>query len=251
MLDLGLLRPSRRSYRMSPTMIVDRSLSLSPDQYYATERTKSLVCLHHTVGGSAKSTFKYWQGNDENVGTAFQVARGGTVFQHFAPHGYAYQYGLRASSRTRSLVSSEESRDFERRSIGIELSSEGALVERNDELYAFPWRPESSQKHLGNANELLTLGTVVHYPAGWRGWEWFDAYDPVQIDRTIALVNYLCGLYRIPRKAVPREVAFAVEPETRLYLSYKGVIHHAMVRPDKSDLHPGFPWERLFAEATI
>lgn len=222
--------------------IIDHSLTLTADQHYSPGRVKSLICLHHTVGGSAASTFGYWQGNKERVGTAYQVARGGIIYEHFDPTAYAYQLGLRASVLTRDFVSQEANKIIERRTIGIELSSEGALVERDGVLYAFPWRKPEAQKRLGTVEELGHR--VVYYGNGWRGWEWMDAYDPKQIKATINLINYLCGRHDIPRQTPPMPEAFGGADVTR-WLEYEGVIHHAMLRPDKSDLHPAFPWTAM------
>ncbi|HEX7119183.1 MAG TPA: hypothetical protein VF212_10360 [Longimicrobiales bacterium] len=38
----------------------DRTLRLPEGEYFAGPFAKSGIALHHTVGGSAKSTFQWW-----------------------------------------------------------------------------------------------------------------------------------------------------------------------------------------------
>lgn len=226
--------------------VINLSLPLTLDQYYEAPRVKSLICLHHTVGGSATSTYGYWQGTPERVGTAYQIERDGTIYEHFPATAYAYQFGLRASVLTKGLVSQDDNLAIERRAIGIELSSEGALIERDGKLYAFPWREDRHQKLLGPVDTLVNEGRVVYYGNGWRGWKWFDAYDQPQIEAALALIEYLCARHNIPRQAPPMAEAFGPADVER-WIDYQGIIHHAMLRPDKSDLHPAFPWTLLGA----
>lgn len=209
---------------------VDRSLRLKPDQYKPDVEEKSLIVLHHTVGGSAESTFKWWVDDPEPVGTAYIVARDGKVFEVFPPRQWAWHLGIK-SPRT------------EQRSIGIELASEGALTTQGDAgsevLYAFDGR-----RRLGLATTLLAEGRVVRLEWPWRGYQWFDAYEEKQVTSTIKLVAYLCEMYGIQRWLPPRE-DLTLPADRRKWIGWNGVLHHAMLRRSKTDLHPGFPWERL------
>ena len=84
---------------------IDRSLRLSDDMYYRQETKKSLIVLHHTVGGTAQSTIKYWDTDPRHIATAYVVSRGGTVFEVFDPKYWAWHLGVK-------------DRDIEKRSIG-------------------------------------------------------------------------------------------------------------------------------------
>ena len=111
--------------------------------------------LHYTAGGSARSTFTWWQtGQPQRVATAYLVERDGTVFEVFDPRFWAFHLALAGTGGR-----------VERHSIGIELASAGWLEERGGELLAFggpfggavydhgaPWR----EQHDG-------------YPPAWRG----------------------------------------------------------------------------------
>jgi len=114
---------------------IDRSLRLPQAGYFPGPEPKTGIALHHTVGGTAASTIRWWResrtraGRPRLTGTAYVVERDGTVFEAFAPEGWAYQFGLTWPQDTRLA--------FERRFVGIELASEGALIERDGALYCF------------------------------------------------------------------------------------------------------------------
>ena len=58
------------SPRVNPPAI-NRSLRLPLDEYkHSRSDEKSLICLHHTVGGSAESTFRWWDTDPDPIGTA-------------------------------------------------------------------------------------------------------------------------------------------------------------------------------------
>jgi len=206
-------------------MNIDRTMRLRAGlDYVATPHPKSLVVLHHTVGGSAASTFQYWMHDPRRVATAYLVERDGTVFEVFPPGMMAWHLGVKGGD------------ELERRSIGIELCSEGGLEVRNGHAYAFGTR---------DLGPVAQLGGRIEYH-DWRGFKCFDSYDPAQVDATIALVLDLCRRFSIPR-LMPTPAECRGAGDLRRWYNYRGVLHHALLRPDKPDLHPGFPWERLFA----
>lgn len=199
-------------------MQFNTTLALPPDQYVQEKTQKSLVVLHHTVGGSAKSTADYWKSDTKRIGTAYIVDRDGTIYEMFNPEFWAYHIGSKIGNQV------------DRRSIGIELASEGGLTENNGKLYAFG---------------VISTRTEFKGPtwdAGkpWRGFRYFDVYDAAQVDATIELVNHLCEKFSIP-KTLPGN-AWDHNPH---FYNHVGVCGHAHIRADKSDVHPGFPWDRL------
>ena len=46
-----------------------------------------------------------------------------------------------------------------------------------------------------------------------------------------------------PHEPMPQRPV--IRPSYRQWLAFKGVVSHAMLRPDKTDTHPGFPYDRL------
>lgn len=200
---------------------VDRSLRLSDAQYLQEEHPKDLIVLHHTAGGSARSTFDWWQeGDPKRIATAYVVERDGTIFEVFGPRFWAFHLGLRGTGGR-----------VDRRSVGIELASEGWLEERDGELLAF-----------GRPFE----GEVYDHGSEWRGHRHFAAYTDDQVASAIALVDHLCELFAVPRRTPAKHEGF-----DRALFEFQGIVGHHHVRADKTDLHPGFPWDRLMEDARL
>jgi hypothetical protein len=145
------------------------------------------------------------------------IDRDGTIYQAFDAEAWAWQFGLPWRDALRI--------PFERRFIGIEITSEGGLTEHNGKLYAYGLVSRVFEKKKEEALECA---------APYRGYQWFDRYEPAQLAALGALVDDLCTRFAIPR----------VYPENPyLYYgaglaSFQGIIGHAMVRSDKSDPAP-------------
>ena len=202
---------------------VDRSLSLPETEYFPGAQEKSGIAIHHTVGGSARTTVRWWRDDNNDagrrrvVGTPYIIDLDGTVFELFDPTGWAYQFGLRWTPAARL--------GFERRFIGIEIASEGGLIEEDGKLYCFDlvsprtWKPE---------HEAFDFGT------DYRGYQWFDRYGSAQLESLGLLVDELCTRFAIPRVYPDQPFDYYGDALAR----FEGVIGHAMVRPDKSDPAP-------------
>lgn len=207
-------------------MEINRTLRLSPPEYFQEALLKELIVLHHTVGATAKSTFDFWQSQDERrVGTAYIVERDGTIFEVFDPKHWAYHLGVKGS---RGLI--------DRRSIGIEIASEGGLTEAGDALYCFD----------RISPRTLYMGTPHDCGKPWRGYRFYDPYDRPQMEAVLSLVDHLCATFQIPRQTPTDSLGYSAE-----HLGFKGVIGHHHVRSDKSDVHPGFPWEDLVTRCKL
>lgn len=187
-----------------------------------------MVLLHHTAGGSARSTFQWWLTDPKPIGTAYLIARDGTVHEVFPPECWAYHLGY---GRRRD----------EKRSIGIELASEGALTERGGKLYCFDRVSERTRYR----------GRVFDLGRSWRGYQYYAAYTPAQITATIWMVKWLIWNLSIPpvvQRSVRTGRAARFDVKHRLR---QGIIAHAHVRADKTDVHPGFDWDRLVNELKL
>lgn len=199
---------------------------LQSGQYLKTAKPKSLVALHHTAGGSAGSTFKWWnEGDPRRIGTAFLVARDGTIFEIFDPKFWAWHLGVKDDQ-------------IEKRSIGIEICNWGQLTEKGGHLHTW------SGRNLGNIETLVHAGTVAHFPTPWRGGEYYEAYSQDQIDAVCGLVPWLCEKYQIPND-LPEKRHLTGPANVPKFYTFRGVLHHAMLRKDKSDITPNFPWSEL------
>lgn len=205
------------------TLHMDRSFRLPESEYFPGAQRKSGIAIHHSVGGTAESTFRWWRadrghgGRRKRIATAYIIDRDGTVYEVFDPAAWAYQFGLRwpAAQRLR----------FEQRFVGIEIASEGALTEHDGRLYPVGLIDPAFSKPPTEALEC---------PAPYRGYRWFDRYEPEQLTALGLLVDDLCTRFGIPR--VYPEKPFLYYGDA--LASFEGVIGHAMVRDDKSDPAP-------------
>jgi N-acetyl-anhydromuramyl-L-alanine amidase AmpD len=202
------------------------TMRLPAGEFFAEKHPKSLIVLHHTVGGSAKSTFDYWKTDPQHIGTAFLIERDGTIYETFPPEHWAYHLGLKGALG-----------DCDRRSIGIELASEGPLLLRGDTFYKFDRASEST----------IYRGKVYDHGAPWRGdRRYFAAYTEPQLFACFRVVKDLLDRFEIPRFMPANYV-----DDNPAYRVFKGVISHSHVRADKTDVHPGFDWEGLMQYAGL
>jgi hypothetical protein len=205
------------------TITVDRSLALPESEYFPEPQAKSGIALHHTVCDDADTAVRWWlhdktaAGNPRRVATAYVIDRDGTVHELFDPAAWAFHLGLPWPYERRVAC--------EQRFIGIEIASAGALTEADGRLYAYGLITPDFERRPSEA---------LHCPAEYRGYHWFDRYEPAQLTAIGGLVDHLCERFAIPR-------AYPANPF--LYYgdaleSFTGVIGHAMLRYDKSDPAP-------------
>jgi hypothetical protein len=66
------------------TVLIEGSLRLPESEHFPGTQQKSGIAIHHTVGGSARSTFRWWcadktdDGRNALVGTAYIIDHDGT-----------------------------------------------------------------------------------------------------------------------------------------------------------------------------
>jgi hypothetical protein len=200
---------------MAPT--IDKSMRLPPTQYFPGTQQKTGIALHHTVGGSARSTFEFWRDNADQVGTAYIIDRDGKIFEVFEPDAWAWQFGLKWPPGDKIA--------FERRFIGIEIASEGALTESGGELFCFGTISPRTRK---KREETFDCGR------DYRGFRFFDRYEPAQMTSLCSLVGSLCDTFHIPRQVPSNPMDFRGEGLKQ----FEGIIGHTMVRTDKTDPLP-------------
>ena len=214
---------------MPPTF--NQNLKLPADQYFTSGGVKNGICLHHTCGGTAASTIEWWKKDGQNVGTAFIVDRDGTIYQAFDAKGWAFQFGLKWGDPARTT--------FEKRFIGIEIASEGGLIESGGNLYCF---------NTVSARTLKKREETFDYGKPYRDYRYFDKYEQAQIDSVVELVNYLCDTFAVERKIPSGYKNYCGEK----LKDFKGVIGHVNVRDDKSDPLPDDSfWQRVIDECSL
>lgn len=202
-------------------LVIDRSLRLPNDQFYPESFPKKQIYIHHTVGGSAKSSFNHWLQDPLKVGTAFLIDRDGTIFEVFDPRYWCHHLGLKHKRNTQ----------LNQHSIGIELASEGALQKVDGVLRAFDGKAVFRDAYIDN-QEL------------WRGYQYFDQYDPPQMDSLYNLIQYLCEQHSVPKKCIDQKESTIYDEK---FFDFNGILGHCNVRVDKTDPHPRFRFDYLQA----
>jgi hypothetical protein len=211
--------------------VINNNLKLPDDMYYPYGNIKTGICLHHTCGGTAASTIEWWKKDGKMVGTAYIIDRDGTIYQVFDPKGWAFQFGLKWGDTARI--------NFEKRFIGIEIASEGGLIENGGNLYCFD---TVSSRTLKNKNGSFDYGKV------YRQYRYFDQYEKTQIDSVIQIVNHLCDSFNIERR-IPSDYKNYYGDKLK---DFKGVIGHVNIREDKTDPLPDdLFWQRVITECNL
>jgi len=77
----------------------------------------------------------------------------------------------------------------------------------------------------------------------YRNFEYFAKYPDVQMKSIVALVNYLCVRFQIPKQMAAPEKRFLCDPA--FYANFIGIATHANFRQDKWDIGPAFDWPAL------
>lgn len=231
---------------MQPTVappLVDASLEMKNDQYHDEKVPKDLIVLHHTVSGSWAGSVKFWASDAARVGTAYGIDRDGTVYRAFPDDRWAiHLFRFRKGAPPTPSFSSAEGLAIEKRSIGIEIVSFGALTESNGWLY------NAYGVRMGRVATLIFEKKVQKFTTPWRGVQYFETYTEASVMGVCKLVNYLCLTKSIPA-SLPVEIRDG-SGDPRKWLTFKGIVSHAMLRPDKTDTHPGFPYDRLLYSLT-
>lgn len=205
---------------MNP-IVINRKLRLTNDQFYSESFPKKQIYIHHTVGGSAQSSFNYWQTSPERIGTAYIIDRDGTIYETFPPTYWAHHLGLHHKRNT----------ELNQQSVGIEIASEGALTMVDGVLRAFDGKTIFKSSYIDNGK-------------AWRGYQYFDVYEPEQIKSLYILIQHLCEQLSIPKKCIKQDVAHSFDEH---FFDFNGILGHCNVREDKSDPHPHFRFDFLQA----
>jgi N-acetyl-anhydromuramyl-L-alanine amidase AmpD len=188
------------------------------NEYFPTNQNKRWICIHHTVGYSAKSSIEGWRRDPNRVGTAYVIDRDGIIYQAFNDAHYAYQFGL--SNVQRRM-------EFEQGTIGIELANLGGLKKLQN-------------GQLADEYGRIFKGSFTRYK--FRGYEYWEDYTPEQYIALKELIASLCLKHDI--KANPsRKLDFDMS-----VFDKHTIITHTNCRRDKTDLSPAFDWEKIFPQ---
>lgn len=186
--------------------IVNAHNLLNDNQYYHEVSEKKRIVLHHTAGGTAKSSIDWWNQKPDRVSTPYVIDRDGTIYETFDPKFWAYALGINQASA-------------EKKSIHIELANYGWVNKIGGKFYN-PYGKELKSE-------------VVQYKDKHRGHLYYEAYTEEQIASLIYLIKYLDERFKLG----------IVHSDIYQFWHYnlsssKSLISHTTVRRDKSDIHP-------------
>jgi N-acetyl-anhydromuramyl-L-alanine amidase AmpD len=220
---MELLRaPSAPAPAAAPALPVNRTLALPPKDYVAVATPKDLIVLHFTAGQTARSAYETWTQDPRRIATAYIVDRDGTIYEMFDPRYWASHLGIRGGPV------------HDRRSIGIEIANVGPLTPSADRRSLNWW----------TGHPFCALDeTNAYRQQRYRGYEYYAAFPPTQVDAVGALVRHLVERFSIPRQLAP--AARRHEFDEAFFASFRGIATHANFRKDKYDIGPAFDWEAL------
>ena len=225
--------PSNRQPSTSEPPIDRTKFVLAPKEFAGDVLRKDLVVLHFTAGTTAKSAFDTWRVDPQRVATAYVVDVDGTIYEVFPPQFWAAHLGVKGTNNL-----------HDKRSIGIEIVNVGPLQSSTQDPSVLNWWPRKSKDAPDFSTKFCRLDETHRYmPGPYRGKSHFASFPNVQIDAVSALVRTVCDRFSI-RPTLPAS-SKRFEFDSVTFATYKGVCSHANFRPDKWDLGPAFPWERL------
>lgn len=193
-------------------------LDFPETEYYKSTYEKTQIVLHHTVSdGSAQSVATYWTSLENRIGTPVVIDKEGVINQLFSSRYYAGHVG---DTEDEMHAFSLPYRSCSKTSIGVELVNMGGLTEKDGKLT--------------DAYGQEFKGEYVHYPAGYRSYNYFARYTDKQLESLRRLLIYWCNRYDIPNTYYP-DIWSVNRNALR---GDSGIYTHASFRYDKSDTHP-------------
>ena len=191
--------------------------------FYKEAHKKTHIAQHLTHGVLHGDLWSLSQPNN-HVSTSYVIARDGTIYCLFPDQYYAYHLG------SMSAISNKE---WSRKSIGIETSCLGPLVEDKT-------NPNILLDTYGKA--YCTRADTQFYKAcNYRGYKFFATLTDEQYEATNKLVKHLCEKHKIVFSKLPTEKAFDLLPGSPTTTYF----FHSNVRKDKVDCSPVFEIDRI------
>jgi N-acetylmuramoyl-L-alanine amidase len=197
--------------------------------YTAKKVAKDQIVLHFTAG-YLRSDVAMLTRPGSNLSVPFLIGRNGKVYNLFPSGEWAYHLGPDAvgGNQVRSPAT-----------LGIELSNIGPLTRQGNNLITNLSRP-------GKPDIYCTMDEAhawVHAP--FRGYDYYATHTGPQVDALIAVLRYLLATYDLPARLLhpsQRYETLAGVP------GFRGIVTHVNYRKEgKSDIGPGFDWDRLAA----
>ena len=195
--------------------------NIMPDKEYVKEETKKTqIVLHHTVSDGTGKAVEDWFESDKGasrVAVAYVIDKSGNIIELFDPKFWAWHIGKGSTTLNNKS------------SIGIEIVCAGQLWKKGDKYFWFDGTHPFTRE-----NEIFDNKKL------WRGSQYFAKYTNEQISAVKDLLNYLFQRFPTIEKKFSNTFDY-----NKNYFQFNGVVHHANLRPDKTDLSPAYPINEL------
>lgn len=214
-------------------------LLLNDDEYIKEETTKDTITLHHTAGGSRPDwVVSGWEsdvlrdkegnivlGKDGKpkpyrVATSYIIGRrsntgddmwDGKILRTFDDKYWAYHMGI-------------NDKDFESKSIGIEVCNYGGLTFGKDGRFH------------NSIGKIIPDSEVIELQKPFRGYKYYERYTDAQLVSLRKLINFLINKHGIDISHQIYDTSWFEFNST--WISNGGLRTHTQVRHDKSDMFP-------------
>lgn len=193
---------------------------LTNGQYLTTLYEKFSIFIHHTVGTTADSAWRWWNSTPDRVGTAYVIDRDGTIIECFDPTMWAYHLGIK-----------NDDNYWEKHSINIELVSAGGIIREGIKYRFYPLWPNTLRYTNITTNEVFEMSKL------WRGYIYFHNYSEDQLDA----LKWLIGKLSVDFSSLKLDNNldnFWEYNEKIVTDHLHGIWSHSSVRKDKSDIFP-------------
>lgn len=193
---------------------------LTNGQYLTNEFEKLSQFLHHTVGLSAMSAWRWWNATPERVGTAQIIDRDGSIWECFNPSMWAYHLGIVGDDNW-----------HEKHSINIELVGAGPLRLEEGEFRFYPLWPNKFRYNVIPEEEVYEF----HKP--WKGHKYWHIYTEDQLESLKWLIGKNTLTFTSLKLDNDIDKIFEYNPDV-VNDHIPGLWTHGTVRADKSDPFP-------------
>lgn len=188
---------------------------LTRGSWFESFQRKTQIVLHHTASSGEPGPVINWFNTSPNrIATAFVIGgfgrSDGQIHQLFDDREWAFHVGTNGQ--------------IDPISIGIELCNWGHL------------RPSGSSSFLTYTRATVPDSQVVDLGREWRGFRYFHAYTPLQLEAMAELVRHLAKRWGIPIQNNFDLSWFEINQSARE--GQAGVWNHSNYRSDKTDLSP-------------
>jgi N-acetyl-anhydromuramyl-L-alanine amidase AmpD len=200
---------------------------LPPNQYVQDSKFKVQQCvIHHTAGGSAESTYNYWNSSKDRVATHFIIDRDGTIYQCM-PMEKSWGYHLYIASPGNKIDRAYKklSSKYDAQSVGVELANYGYVNFVNG-------------KFVNYVGKLIHHDRVTKLDTPYKGYSYWEDYTKEQVDSLKLLLLHLIEEYPILSQGLIDDYSNIGEISKDALDMKPGIYGHAQYRTDKYDIFP-------------